>query len=179
MKKKLKLVVGKRAGKTEKAARPGTESTGAKVKKTGSTKTSAAAGRYVGKTTGLSVSKYQNKTILENTKNKFSDEKLADMWNREFPNVKTGYTAQTVRGVRNLINRPRKDDPTKGMHGNDLPKNRVPEYNEQGEPLPFWGSKAEERERERELRQTAKAVKAQKSAKTKVKAKIKKSKKTA
>jgi hypothetical protein len=145
---KFKIVRGKKSD-GDKTAKPGSVRTGAKVEKVKAGKsTNEGAGRFIGRTSGLGVCKYQNQSIETNLKRKKTDEELAREWKNEFPNAKADYTADTVRSVRNLYN--------KGKHGQDdtPPRVRVPEYNEAGEALPFWGEKAE----------AAKAAKAEKSA---------------
>lgn len=129
---KLKLV--KRQVVAAKAAAAGSGRTGAKVEKTkeGKGVAGSAAGRFTGRTTGLSVTKYQNKTILENPKHKYDDEQLVALWKKEFPNAKSDYTVEIVRGVRSLVNR--------GKHGNDEPRTPVPQYID-GEAQPFRGEK--------------------------------------
>lgn len=97
------------------------------------------AGRYKGKTSGLGVTVFQNQTIEQNKKKRMTDAQLAELWRREFPNARAEYTEETVRGVRNLYNL--------GKHGNNdgrpLPDHaRVPEFDEQGQALPFWGEKS-------------------------------------
>jgi hypothetical protein len=136
---------------TAKAAQPGSERTGAKVKKVkaGKGQPGSAAGRYTGRTSGLSVTKFQNQSIETNRKRKLTDEALAQEWKREFPNAKADYTADTVRGVRNLYNL--------GKHGNDKPSTPVPAYDDSGTALPFWGSKAAEREANAGAKRSAKS----------------------
>jgi len=134
---KLKLI---RKNATVAAAKPaaaGSARTGAKVEKVKAGKGAApggAVGRYSGRTSGLSVTKFQNQSIESNRKRKQTDEQLAKEWRNEFPNAKADYTAETVRGVRNLYN--------KGNHGNDAPSTPVPEFDDAGQALPFWGQKS-------------------------------------
>src|SRR3982750_724433 len=124
---KLKIV--RRDADTAKPAAAGSARTGAKVEKVKAGKGPAnqAAGRFTGRTSGLSVTKFQNQSIASNLKRKLTDEQLALEWKREFPNAKADYTAETVRGVRNLFN--------KGKHGNNdgepLPESkRIPEFDD-------------------------------------------------
>lgn len=113
--------------------------------------------RYVGATSGLGVTEYQNKTILTNPKHKRTDEEIAKDWRKEFPKAKA-YTAEDVAGVRNVVN--------KGKHGNDAPVKPVHGYDDAGEALPLRGEKS-----------AAKAAKkASKAAKTPVKLAGKKAK---
>lgn len=130
---KLKIV------RREKSAQPGSKVTGAKVEKvkSGKGQPGAAQGRFIGRTSGLSVTKFQNQSLETNRKRKLNDEQLALEWKREFPNAKADYSVETVRGVRNLLN--------KGKHGNNdgeplADHLRVPEFID-GEPQPFWGEK--------------------------------------
>lgn len=118
-----------------KTAKPGSAKTGAKVEKvkSGKGQPGSSVGRFTGRTTGLSVTKYQNQSIEQNLKRRKSDEELALEWKREFPDAKADYTAETVRGVRNLFN--------KGKHGNDEPRTKVPQFID-GEAQPFWGEKS-------------------------------------
>ena len=132
---KFKIVRGAAAA-TAKPAASGSTKTGAKVEKTKSGKgqPGAAVGRYTGRKSGLGVTKYQNQSIESNRKRKLTDEQLAHEWRDEFPNAKADYTAETVRGVRNLYNL--------GKHGNDKPSNPVPQFDDAGQAMPFWGERA-------------------------------------
>ena len=157
MAKKFKLIKPKAE---EKTAAAGSKRTGAKVEKTkaGKREPGGGAGRYTGVTTGLSVTKYQNKTILDNMKAKKTDDEIAAMWRREFPNARAQYTAETVRGVRGLVN--------KGKHGNDAPSRPVPEFDESGDALPFRGEKSAAAREKREAKEApAKKGKVKKSSK--------------
>lgn len=91
--------------------------------------------RFVGVTTGKSVLEFQNKSLEDNRRAHLTDEELAKMWREEFPKAKA-YTAEDVAGVRNSYN--------KGKHGNEAPaeNKRIPEFNDAGEALPFWGEKS-------------------------------------
>lgn len=156
---KFKIV--KRAPEA-RAAQPGTTKTGAKVEKVkaGKGQPGSAAGRFIGRTTGLSVTKFQNKSLEDNRKRHLSDTQLVRLWKSEFPNAKSNYTEAIVAGVRGAYNR--------GKHGNNdgepLPENkRVPQYDDDGNPLPFRGERAA-------ARREAKAEKA--PAKTKSRGKV-------
>lgn len=116
-----------------KPARGGTTRTGAQVEKVKEGRSRQPSGRFIGRTTGLSVTKYQNQTIAENLKKKRTDEEIAKLWRQEFPEATADYTAETVRGVRGLFN--------KGRHGNDVPNRPIPEFDEDGNALPFRGEK--------------------------------------
>lgn len=160
MAKKLKLVeaaVAVKAGR--KVAKPGVETTGAEVKKTGKSKTPATEGRYIGKETGMRVAKYQNYSLEKNRKEKKTDEELAADWNAEFPNVRTGYTVEIVRGVRGVYN--------KGKHGNEVPERPLVEYDAEGNPVAPWGAKAAERRAAKEAGEEAAATVRQKSVEKK------------
>ncbi len=153
---KFKIV--SRGKKSEvKTAQPGSARTGAKVEKVRAGKsTNEGAGRFIGRTSGLGVCKYQNQSIETNLKRKKTDEELAREWKNEFPNAKADYTADTVRSVRNLYN--------KGKHGQDdtPPRVRVPEYDDAGNALPFWGEKGDTRKAEKAAER--KAAKEEKAA---------------
>lgn len=132
---KFKIV---RRGKDEAAAKPaasGSTRTGAKVTKTkeGKGTPGSSEGRFIGRTSGLSVTKYQNKTLADNLKRKLNDEQLAADWRKEFPNARATYDANTVRGVRSVYNR--------GKHGNEAPRTPTPEYID-GIAQPFRGEKS-------------------------------------
>lgn len=138
MAKKLKLVKGEDNGKRKKIAEPGAKDTGAEVKKTGR-KAPPKSPINLGKTTGLSIGKFQNKTLEDNRKAKLTDEELATLWCEEFPNsvaVQRGnIDANMVRAVRNLYNL--------GKHGNDAPAKPLVGYDDEGNEVAAWGSKAE------------------------------------
>lgn len=85
--------------------------------------TSAGNGKRSGKTTGLSVKDFQNKTIRENARKKLTDQQLASSWRKEFPLAKP-YNEEDVAGVRRAFNR--------GAHGNDEPKKSVPQFDRKG-----------------------------------------------
>jgi hypothetical protein len=131
---KLKIVKRTTAEAAPKTAQAGPARTGAKVVKTKEGKGPATTGRFLGVTTGLSVTKFQNDTIARNAKAKLTDAQLAALWKKEFPNAKADYTESTVRGVRGLFN--------KGKHGNDAPAKPVPEFDAAGQALPFRGEKS-------------------------------------
>jgi hypothetical protein len=86
--------------------------------------------------------KYQNQTLEQNRKHRLSDEELANDWCREFPNSRAvlngSIDAAMVAAVRSAYNR--------GKHGNNdgepLPdKARIPQYDDEGHPMPFRGEK--------------------------------------
>lgn len=150
-----------------KTAKAGTARSGAKVEKSEKSEksgrsraaSSESTGRFLGATSGLGIAKFQNKTILENAKRRLTDEELAKMWRKEFPNAKADFTAATVRSVRGLVNR--------GKHGNDAPNRPIPEFDDSGTALPFRGEKkaakeAAKAEREAEERRAKKVKKAAK-----------------
>ena len=126
-----------------KPAASGSARTGAKVEKVKSGRRAASpAGTNIGLRSGLSIMKYQNQTLEQNRKHRLSDEELAKDWCREFPNsraVQNGsIDAGMVAAVRSAYNR--------GKHGNNdgepVPdKARVPQYDDDGEPMPFRGEK--------------------------------------
>lgn len=89
--------------------------------------------RYTGVTSGLGVTEFQNKTILDNPKKKLTDEAIAKLWRKEFPKAKA-YTAEDVAGVRSMVNR--------GTHGNEAPAKLVHGYDDEGEALPLRGEKS-------------------------------------
>lgn len=145
-----------------KSAQPGGRVTGAKVEKVKTGKGgSTTAGRFLGRTSGLGVTKYQNQSLETNLKRKKNDDELALEWKREFPDAKADYSAETVRGVRGLFN--------KGKHGNDEPRTKVPEFID-GEPQPFWGERAAAKAAAREKKA---APPAKKKGKVVLKKKIK------
>jgi hypothetical protein len=158
---KLKLIRRDKGGATKVSAKEAR--TGAKAEK-GKAKGAAPVARYTGRTSGLSVTQFQNQSIESNRKRKLTDEQLAKEWRNEFPNAKADYTAETVRGVRNLYN--------KGNHSNDEPTSPVPEFNDAGEALAFWGEKAAAK------RAAGKAPKAEQMPAKPAKGAIKKLKKT-
>jgi len=122
-------------------AKPGAATGGGKVTKVkeGKAKTGGAvAGAMVGKTTGLSILKYQNLTLEQNRKKRLTDEQLAQLWRSEHPNSKAvlngNIDAAMVRAVRNNYNL--------GKHGNDAPAVPIPQFDEGGQPVAAWGEKA-------------------------------------
>lgn len=154
-------------------AQPGAKRTGAKVAiKGGKAKGEPTEGRMLGRTSGLSVMKYQNQSLEQNRKRKLSDEQLAKEWCAEFPNsraVRNGrIDAAMVRSVRNTYNL--------GKHGNNdgnpIP-NPVPEFDENGQALPFWGTRMAAR-REAKEAEAAKASKSKKAVAAPTKKVIKK-----
>ena len=108
--------------------------------------------RFAGVTTGLGVLAYQNKSLFDNAKKKLTDDQLAADWRREFPNAIAEYTAETVNGVRNLVNR--------GKHGNpdNVPVKPLHAWDENGQPVANWGEKGK-------AKAEAKAAKAEAEAK--------------
>jgi hypothetical protein len=87
-------------------------------KKTGS--------RFIGKSSGLSVSDFQNNTISGNKKDHLTDKVIARMWRDEFPKAKS-YTEKDVASVRSVFN--------KGKHDNDAPAKPILEYDRDGNPI--------------------------------------------
>lgn len=148
-----------------KVAAAGSTKTGAKVEKikAGKGMPGSASGRNIGRTTGLSIAKFQNKTIEENRKRHLTDEQLVRLWKSEFPNAKSDYTTAIVSGVRGLYNR--------GKHGNDAPKVPVPQYDEDGNALPFRGERAAAAREAREARVTERTAPVAKKGKVVVKKK--------
>jgi len=141
-----------------KTAQPGSAKTGAKVEKVKAGKSASNAGRFTGRTTGMSIAKFQNKTIEDNRKKRLSDAQLVRVWKSEFPNAKSDYTEAIVSGVRSLYNR--------GKHGNDAPRVPVPQFDDDGQPMPFRGEKTAARKaRAEEREEKAKVVKKLKKAK--------------
>jgi hypothetical protein len=129
MAKKFKIVSrGKQAAAETKPAPKAVKT------KAGKGTPGEGAGRFTGATTGLGVTKFQNQTLANNLKNKLSDAELAASWREEFPNAKASYDESTVKGVRGLFN--------KGKHGNDVPARPIPEFDENGQALPFRGEKS-------------------------------------
>jgi hypothetical protein len=106
---KAKIVKMPKASKTESEP---------KSKKVGS--------KFSGKSTGLSVSDFQNKTIAGNKRDHLADSVIARMWRDEFPKAKE-YTEKDVSGVRSAFN--------KGKHDNDVPAKPILEYDRDGDPI--------------------------------------------
>lgn len=158
MAKKLKLVT-----KAEPAAKAApTKATAKPVAKAAKAATKEEKkSRFIGITSGLGVTAYQNESLEKNRKAKKTDEQLAADWRREFPNAIARYTAETVSGVRGLYN--------KGKHGNDAPDEPLRAYDESGDPLPLWGEKTREKEAARQERVEAAAAAAKATKKTVVK----------
>ena len=94
------------------------KSTAKSAKKVGS--------KFTGKTSGLGVSDFQNKTITGNKRDHLTDKVIAKMWRDEFPKAKA-YTEQDVASVRSAFN--------KGKHGNDAPARPISEYDRDGNPI--------------------------------------------
>lgn len=90
-------------------------------------KAKASEGKYIGATSGLRVGVFQNKTLEDNRKKKLTDEELVALWNAEYPNARTGYNLEIVRGVRNMYNL--------GKHNNEVPVVAIPEYDAEGKPV--------------------------------------------
>lgn len=139
-KQKLKIVSRTKTAEEAKAktAQPGTTKTGAKVVKTkaGKGQPGSSQGRFIGVTSGLGVTKFQNQTFDNQKKRKLTDAQIAALWSKEFPNAKATYSAEMVPGVRSAYNR--------GRHGNNdgqpvVPP--VPQYDETGAALPMRGEK--------------------------------------
>lgn len=130
-----------------KTAQPGTTKTGAKVEKVKAgrrTSSEGIPGRFIGKTTGLSVTKFQNRTIEENRKRRLTDDQLVKVWKAEFPNAKSDYTPQIVAGVRSAYNR--------GAHGNDAPRQPVPQFDDSGNAMPLRGERSAAKREARDAR---------------------------
>lgn len=85
-----------------------------------------SGGRYIGKTSGLGIANFQNKTIAGNRREHLTDTVVARMWRDEFPKAKS-YTEKDVASVRSAYN--------KGKHGNDAPSSPVKEYDRDGNPI--------------------------------------------
>jgi hypothetical protein len=82
--------------------------------------------KFSGKSTGLSVSNFQNKTIAGNKRDHLTDTVIAKMWRNEFPKAKE-YTDKDVASVRAVFN--------KGKHDNDAPAKPILEYDRNGNPI--------------------------------------------
>jgi hypothetical protein len=112
--KKLKLAKGK---KTEAAAEAPAKAK--KAKKEGTRK-------YAGKTSGLSVTEFQNKLMAANFKAKLTDEKLAAAMRAEFPSA-VAYTTGHVVGIRSAWNNGKRS----GQDG-VAPEKKLPRFNDDG-----------------------------------------------
>lgn len=117
--------------------------------------------RYLGVTSGLRITEYQNKTLLDNRRNKLTDEQLAKSWRDEFPKA-AKFTEKHVRGVRGLVNL--------GKHKNDAPADLVHEYDVEGTKLPLRGEKKAEKATKAEAKAEPAAPGAKKVLKMKKKA---------
>lgn len=128
------------------------------AKKKAAPKAAAApvGNRFTGATTGLGVTEFQNQTLAQNFKKKLTDEQLAALWRKEFPNAIAQYTVEHVQGVRRLFN--------SGNHKNEAPAKPLHPYDEAGNELPNWGDKKRAREAEAEVKQTTSAKAAGKAA---------------
>jgi len=106
--------------------------------------------RFVGKTSNLSVTDYQNKMLQSNFKAKLTDEQLAKAFRAEFPNAKA-YTAEDLPGIRSAFNR--------GKHGNDAPAKPLPAYDDAGEAMSIRGEKSAAKAAKKETKAAKTAVK--------------------
>jgi hypothetical protein len=88
--------------------------------------TKKVGSKFMGKTSGLGVSDFQNKTIAGNKRDHLTDLVIAKMWRDEFPKAKS-YTEKDVASVRSAFN--------KGKHGNDAPARPIAEYDRDGNPI--------------------------------------------
>ena len=131
---KILKIRGKKAGAAEA---PEKGKTKLKVESKPSRGPASQPGRFLGRTTGMSVAKFQNKTLEDNRKKHLTDAALAKVWRDEFPNARATYTEDTVRGVRSVYNR--------GKHGNDAPAVPVPEYGADGKAIPAHRAKDADR----------------------------------
>ena len=113
---RAKIVKMPKTEKNETASKP--KSSTKSEKKTG--------GKFTGKTTELSVSDFQNKTIAGNKRDHLTDKVIAKMWKDEFPKAKS-YTEKDVASVRSVFN--------KGKHGNDASAKPILEYDHDGNPI--------------------------------------------
>ena len=102
----------------KKKTTPKAKSTTKLTKKVGS--------KFTGKTSGLGVSAFQNKTISGNKRDHLVDKVIARMWRDEFPKAKA-YTEKDVANVRSAFN--------KGKHDNDAPARPIAEYDRDGNPI--------------------------------------------
>jgi hypothetical protein len=83
-------------------------------------------GKFIGKSSGLSVITFQNKSISGNKRDHLTDKVIAKEWRDEFPKAKS-YTDKDVASVRSAFN--------KGKHGNDAPAKPILEYDRDGNPI--------------------------------------------
>ena len=114
-------------GKAKIVKMPKTATKKATSKPKSVAKTSKKTGsRFIGKSSGLSVSDFQNKTISGNKRDHLADKVIARMWRDEFPKAKS-YTDKDVASVRSVFN--------KGKHGNDVPAKPILEYDRDGNPI--------------------------------------------
>jgi hypothetical protein len=114
-------------GRTKIVKMPKMEKKETTLKPKSSTKSEKkTSGKFIGKTTGLSVSDFQNKTIIGNKRDRLTDKVIAKMWRDEFPKAKA-YTEKDVASVRSVFN--------KGKHGNDAPAKPMLEYDRNENPI--------------------------------------------
>lgn len=117
--KKFKAIKG---GKDKAADKPAAAAKGAKKgagKKEGTRK-------YAGRTTGLSVTDFQNQLMQKNYKAKLTDEQLAKAMRDEFPNA-VEYTTGHVVGIRSAWNNGKRP----GQEGK-APEKKLPRFNDDG-----------------------------------------------
>lgn len=61
------------------------------------------AGKFVGRTTGMGVTQYQDWTFATNDDRRLTDQQISDDWHREFPEAKHN-SANDVRDIRRRYN---------------------------------------------------------------------------
>ena len=113
---KAKIIKMPKTSKKKTASKA--KSAAKSIKKTG--------GKFIGKSSGLSVVTFQNKTISGNKRDHLTDIVMAKMWRDEFPKAKS-YTDKDVASVRSAFN--------KGKHDNDAPARPIAEYDRDGNPI--------------------------------------------
>lgn len=126
-----------------------------KAKAKAKAKKEAKTGKYTGVTTGLGVAAFQNQLMERNFKAKLTDPQLAAAMRREFPEA-IDYNEDHVVGIRSSWN--------KGNHENDKPARPLPQFDDTGKAMPFWGEKsAAEKAARAELKEAKEIKKSRKS----------------
>jgi len=85
--------------------------------------------KYVGRTTGLHVSEFQDKLMSANFKAKLTDEQLAQAMRDEFP-MAVAYTVDHVAGIRSAWNKGKRPS-----QNNVVPARTLTAYDAEGNTL--------------------------------------------
>lgn len=129
------------------------EATDEKKEKPKKKKVEKRPGYHIGTESGKNIADTWNEILEAQDEEKLTDKEIAEAMREEFPERKA-YDESYVKYVRGLYNSGR----TRPQEGK-VPDKKIPEYNAEGEALPFWGEKTKAKKDAAKKKKSEKAEK--------------------